>query len=95
MIFEEQTERMMMYTTEEAANLLKISTSKLRKMVSAGEIEPVRVGSRTLFTDECLSKWLPRKSVNADVQTIVNLVIEQLAGIELPGGAKFIFKGGI
>ena len=82
-----------MYTTEEAAKLLKISTSKLRKMLSGGEVEPVRVGRRTLFTDECLSRWIPKKIASTEIQTIVNLVIEQLTGIELPGGAKFIFKG--
>lgn len=45
-------------TTEEAANVLKISTKTLRKMAKAGQIPSFRAGDLWRFSAVALENWL-------------------------------------
>ena len=52
---------MKLYTYKTAAELLKCSESKVQKMVLAGEIPFIKIGSRTRILDEDLHAWLRRQ----------------------------------
>lgn len=84
---------MSMYTVSQASKALNISESKLRKMIAMGEVEPVRVGSKILFTESYLQeKFNFQRRNQVELNAIVEEVISRISGIELQGGVKILFK---
>lgn len=84
---------MSMLTVAQTAEALNISESKLRKMIALGEVTPVRVGSRILFSEEYLQKTFDlNKEPAIDMNYIVDQVISRIAGIELKGGVRILFN---
>jgi excisionase family DNA binding protein len=82
-----------MLTVAQTAEALNISESKLRKMIALGEVAPVRVGSRILFSAEYLQKTFDLKQEPViDMNYIVDQVISRIAGIELNGGVRILFN---
>jgi excisionase family DNA binding protein len=49
------------YTIEETANILKVSTETIRKLIARGELEARRVGRQYRITREAIDKFLGRK----------------------------------
>jgi len=45
------------YSVTEACYTLGISRSQLYKLVSVGDIRPIKIGSRTLFTDREIERF--------------------------------------
>jgi excisionase family DNA binding protein len=43
---------------KEAAGILKISTTKLKRMAQAGEVPAIRIGNRWKFRASWLDSWL-------------------------------------
>lgn len=52
---------MILLTTAEAAEQLKLSYSHLRKMVSKGEVPVIRLGRAVRISQSDLDKWLRTK----------------------------------
>ena len=46
------------YTTEEVANLLKISAKTVREMIKSKRLEAVRVGKEYRITEEQIRKYI-------------------------------------
>lgn len=49
------------YTIEEAAKILKVSTETIRKLIASGELEARRVGRQYRITREAIDKFLGRR----------------------------------
>jgi excisionase family DNA binding protein len=82
-----------MLTVSQAAKAMNISESKLRKMIALGEVTPVRVGSKILFSEQYLQETYNLKtSPDVDINHIIDQVIARIAGIELKGGVKILFN---
>ena len=52
-------------TIEEAANLLKLKVSRLRKAVFRREVKYVKLGALVRFKREHLKEWIERQTVNS------------------------------
>lgn len=61
-----------MYTTTEAANILRIAPRTLYRYVKEGKLKPITVGRRWLFNETELIKFLrhgtPKKARNTEVK---------------------------
>jgi excisionase family DNA binding protein len=49
-------------TRDEAADILSISTRTLDDLADAGEIQPVRIGGRVLYSPETLDAYIRRRA---------------------------------
>jgi excisionase family DNA binding protein len=47
-----------LYTIKETAELLRISKATLFRMMAEGTITPVKLGKRSLFTEEELTRFI-------------------------------------
>jgi excisionase family DNA binding protein len=47
-----------LYTIKEATGLLKISKANLYRLIAGGNIQPVKLGGRTLFTESELDRFI-------------------------------------
>ncbi len=52
-------------TIEEAASLLKLKVSRLRKAVFKREVKHVKLGALVRFKREHLKEWIERQTVNS------------------------------
>lgn len=52
-------------TIEEAASLLKLKVSRLRKAVFRREVKYVKLGALVRFKREHLKEWIERQTVNS------------------------------
>lgn len=52
-------------TVEEAASLLKLKVSRLRKAVFRREVKYVKLGALVRFKREHLKEWIERQTVNS------------------------------
>ena len=46
------------YTRKELANALKISVMTVDRAIHSKALQPIRVGSRVMFTEDAIEKWL-------------------------------------
>ncbi len=53
-------------TVKEAGARLRISKATLYKIIKSGEIKPVKIGKRTLFTEEELNRFIDKKMSDGD-----------------------------
>lgn len=51
-----------LYTIEEIAKILRVSTRKVRQMVEAGEIEHIMVGRQYRISEEQLQAFLDKQT---------------------------------
>lgn len=58
----------LLLTYEQAAPLLTVKVSTLRRLVSRGEIRPVRIGRCVRFTEQILADFIERASKPATLQ---------------------------
>lgn len=47
-----------LYTIKETMELLKISKANLYRLMSAGDIKPVKLGGRTLFKESEIERFI-------------------------------------
>ncbi len=52
-------------TIEEAASLLKLKVSRLRKAVFKREVKHVKLGALVRFKREHLKEWIERQTINS------------------------------
>jgi excisionase family DNA binding protein len=50
---------------EELSAKIKVSVSKIRKLVMRKEIPHTKIGSRVVFIDADIEKWLVKQSVSS------------------------------
>jgi putative molybdopterin biosynthesis protein len=50
-----------MYTVEEIAKMLKVSTETIRKLIARGEIKAKRIGKQYRVTQEALDEYLDKQ----------------------------------
>ena len=55
---ENAKEKTVVYTRKELAKDLKISLMTVDRAIRNKELLPIRIGSRVMFTDEAIQKWL-------------------------------------
>lgn len=83
---------MNMMTVAQLAEALNISESMVRKMISNGEIEPTRVGTKILFPQSYVEeKFNIRNSDDLQLERLADIIISRLSAIDLPGGARLVF----
>lgn len=54
----------MVYTVEEVAKILKVSTATVRGLIKNGEIESFRVGNQIRVTKEALDAYMKKGSAS-------------------------------
>jgi excisionase family DNA binding protein len=47
-----------LYTINETFKLLKISRAKLYQLIEKGDLKPIKLGGRTLFTESELTRFI-------------------------------------
>lgn len=52
----------MVYTVEEVAKILRVSTATVRRLLKAGEIEGFPVGNQWRVTQEALDKYMRKQT---------------------------------
>ena len=56
----------LLYKVETAAGLCDMGSSKFWELVTAGEIESVKIGRSRRIPAEALKKWIERQSMTSD-----------------------------
>jgi len=58
-----------LHTVNEVLRLLKISRANLYRLIKEGQIRPIKIGDRTLFTEKELNRFIEDLEKKADLSS--------------------------